>query len=40
MLEGQILDRLSLKDLGERTLAGIDESTHVYELVDEVPVTQ
>jgi class 3 adenylate cyclase len=40
MLEGQILDRLSLHDLGERVLPGIDEPTHVYELVDEVPVNK
>ena len=40
MLEGQILDRLSLHDIGERVLPGIDEPTHVYELVDEVPIKQ
>ena len=38
LLEGQILDPLSLHDLGERLLPGIDEPAHVYELVDEVPV--
>lgn len=40
MLEGQFLDRLSLHDLGERVLPGVDEPTHVYELADEVPVNQ
>jgi class 3 adenylate cyclase len=40
MLEGQVLERLSLHDLGERVLPGFDEPTHVYELVDEVPVSQ
>jgi hypothetical protein len=29
MLEGQILDELSLHDLGERLLPGIDEPSHV-----------
>lgn len=37
MLEGQVLDRLSLHDLGERVLPGIHEPTHVYELRSEVP---
>jgi class 3 adenylate cyclase len=40
LLEGQILDPLSLHDLGERLLPGIDEPAHVYELVDEVPVNR
>lgn len=40
MLEGQILDRLSLHDLGERVLPGIDEPSHVYELVDEMSVNR
>lgn len=36
MLEGQVLDRQSLHDLGERVLPGMDESSRVYELLDEV----
>jgi len=35
MLEGRILDRLSLHDLGERTLPGFDEPARVYELLEE-----
>ena len=37
MLEGQILDRVSLRDLGERVLPGAEAPERVYELVDELP---
>jgi adenylate cyclase len=35
MLEGRILDRLSLHDLGERVLPGTDEAARVFELLDQ-----
>lgn len=37
LLEGRILDQLSLRDLGERALPGAEELARVYELVDELP---
>jgi class 3 adenylate cyclase len=37
LLEGRILDQLSLRDLGERELPGAEELARVYELVDELP---
>jgi class 3 adenylate cyclase len=39
MLEGRILDKVSLHDLGERELPGVEQLSRVYELVDELPTT-